>query len=390
MTDPTEPNPTPDTTPDLEALEAAMRRGLHLNADEIEAAPILTPAGQRRRRWQPLAAAAAVIAVAVGGAAMRWTGQTPDRPDPTPGAPNSAASADEGYAGWRLESYAGVQLRVPESWGWGGAPTSTGFGATGDEAVLDCAGKHAYVVPGSTKYEFEPKDTPFVGRPDFMTDMCVGSTIDLETSVDYVWLGSFAPLGVRELDGGFTAETVDVGGQRVTVTTRDPDLRDQIIASAAAVDTDDNGCAARLAQRVQASGTGSKAGFPDSLSVCAYRFGSKKGNGYLMWSQRIDGAAVAAYVTAVDHHSALYDPFGECSDPSQQLVVLRWGLGREWATTDVISTGSDCRQIAFGVPRGALLAPVNPETMGPLRSGWLRAYVPAGPDDLRLFKPMMG
>lgn len=139
------------------------------------------PPSSPRWRWV-LPAAAAVAALAVPGAIL--VGNTlrnndsgvanppasASRTAPTGGdsstseSPTTAATANGRPAGipadWRAESYAGVQVWVPPTWGWGGAPYAPDWNAG---EVVDCSGGRAFTVPAARHTKTCPRARPMSG-----------------------------------------------------------------------------------------------------------------------------------------------------------------------------------------------------------------------------------
>ena len=239
----------------------------------------------RRRGRSTWVAALAVLALVVTVAVVGRATRTP------PGVityPSVHAPAD-----WRYESYAGVQVRVPAAWGFGGAPLRADFfggrlGACGaNQAAVRSTADHAAYVTSAT---------PFVGRPSKMTDACVpwGSDGSLP-STDAVWFGSPLAVGVKGV-GSVVAETRAIGGQHVTVFSGESALRRQILGTAEVVDVDGNGCPTRA---VQVASPGPDSLAPTSLSVCVYS--QDTGTTALLWSGRVDARSAQAYADAVQH-----------------------------------------------------------------------------------------
>ena len=192
-------------------------------------------------------------------------------------------------SGWRYESYDGVQLRVPPSWGWGGAPIR---GTFNDGRLGSCGTSQAVARPGSTS-GYVPATTPFVGRPAVLSNLCMSWGSDgVMPGVDAVWFDSPLPIGARQV-GTRTAETRYAWDQHVTVFSADPALRREILASVERVDVDANGCPTRAVQEPSA-GAGDLT--PSSLSVCVYS--QDTGTAVLLWSARRDASVARDYTAA--------------------------------------------------------------------------------------------
>lgn len=188
-------------------LERIMREGLELHAGDAadglrEPMPpeLWLPRG---RPWlrRALVAAAVLTVIGVGGGVVTLIAHQ----DRSQGTIVSQVTGPD-TSGWRTESYAGVSLQVPPSWGLGVNPVEQ----LGEAPAL-CSDD-----PGS----------PYVGRPVILSDMCVGwrSATGPYPTTDAVWFGS--PLDVGStVAAGRHAVTRALGGQHVTVFTDDTGLR---------------------------------------------------------------------------------------------------------------------------------------------------------------------
>ncbi|QIX25774.1 hypothetical protein ncot_03575 [Nocardioides sp. JQ2195] len=381
-------------------LERIMRQGLvdraaHA-ADALEEPMRTRP--PRPRGWLGVAAVAAAVVV---GGPLVWHFAGADQRSP---APDDRVAADSGKpASWRVESYGGVQVRVPPTWGWGGAPMANLD--AGDERPLDC-GAAAFVRPGSSDYETVPRDTPYVGRPVMMTDAC--AIVGLENApaapapaADSVWLDAAGvEVGTTELGDGYVRETVEVGRGTVTVTSDDPALRARILATAEAVDVDDNGC------RADATWSDVPAGDlrdvdPESLSVCAYE--TVGGETMLVWSTRRDARAATAYGDAVELSSATYDPIRLCTEQPEGQWLAVGVNGKDGRTAWTAAVMGECAQIqwhyrAQGDPESLAASPVIPRTVKPWGGSEARAYLVgpvkwreyAGKEGAGMFRGILG
>ncbi|KQY56610.1 MULTISPECIES: hypothetical protein [unclassified Nocardioides] len=381
-------------------LERIMRQGLAERAEEAADSleePLATRPG-RRRNWL---AAAAVAAALVVGVPLAW--QAIDRDDTGPTGGDEVATDDGGPPAWRVESYGGVQVRVPPSWGWGGAPMRNVD--PGDDRPLDC-GAAAFVRPGSSDYEFIPKNTPYVGRPVMMTDACTVLTgrelseLGVPTS-DSVWLDAVGVQpGTVDVGNGYVRETVKVGDDTVTVTSDDPELRTKILATAESVEVDANGCATDATWDDVPDGTLREIE-PESLSVCSYM--TYRGETTLVWSARRDTDDAAQYAQVVEESSANYDPIRPCTEQpdGEWLAIGVNGAGGKTAWTGVVM--GECAQIlwhykAQGDPESLAASPVVPRTVAPWASSWTRGYLAgpvnwgeyAGKDGEGMFRGLLG
>ncbi|WP_067441121.1 hypothetical protein [Nocardioides jensenii] len=356
-------------------LERIMREGLTAHAEHAPdrlQEPVNTRAG-RSRTWVVAAAAAAALVV---GVPLGW--QAIDRAGDGPSGNEQVAAEDGGTANWRVESYDGLQVRVPRTWGWGGAPMQDSFG---EDQVLDC-GVAPFVVPGGSDYEVVPKNTPYVGRPVMMTDACTVLTSEKATELgvpraDSVWLNAAAVRpGTVDVGDGYVRETVTVGNGTVTVTSDDAALRKQILGTAEAVDVDANGCDTNRSWSGIPDGQLDEVE-PESLSVCSYE--TRRGKTTLIWSARRDADAATQYADVVKQSSANYDPVRLCTEQpdGDWLAIGVNGAGGKTAWTGVVM--GECAQIlwhfrAQGDPTSLAASPVVPKTVSPWGGSEARSY----------------
>lgn len=282
-------------------LEQAFRDGLRRHAadaptrlrDGIPSAPQERGASRRRTVWLA-AAAAAVVAVGVPVVVQLSGGGSPG----VPGAGGPSAlrtTALPPGVTWRTESYAGVELQVPSTWGWGGTPVDPGVGGDG---VCRVAG--ATVAPDGQSDPNAALDLPYVGRPVLQSDACaMVDRSDARPDVDAVWFASPRPVG-----SSGDSRTVEVAGIRVTVFTGNADLREHILGTVRDVGaTDGNGCATRQG-RAEDVATERAGTTPDGLVVCAYS------TGVLLFGTTRPADAARAYEEAVRRTMAI-DAVGE-------------------------------------------------------------------------------
>lgn len=163
---------------------------------------------------------AAVMLVAVV-LASRWLVGSPlaSRGEAQPSVTPPATTQDRLPAGWRWESYAGIEAAVPDTWE---------YGTTHTPSCLQRKGR-----------------APYVGRPGVVESIaCPDPVPSLAKRTSYLWLDDReAKPGVRRHDGGWIEETRIVGGVTLTVFTDDAALRDRILESVRVVDgSDAYGC----------------------------------------------------------------------------------------------------------------------------------------------------
>ncbi len=282
------------------------------------------------------------------GSASDPVSADPTSPEPTP--------VDE----WRAEAWRGVQVRVPADWAVGGSPQSDG----GSAGMIQCG--------GVVDEDLNPVEgVPYVGRPVSMTDMCLGLDQDdlPEPTASYVWLDSPLEAGEETWDNGFTSETVEVGGQHVSVATDDAVLRAEILASVEEVETDAYGCP-QSGRDVPPSGGAE--GRPDRLAICVYD--SVGLGGGLDWSGEVGAAAAGEFVDSVAGRA---DPV-DC----RQHLNEQWGVLYVEAGGATTAYALDLRCGLIRPPRTAGDHPVvhlRPENIEPWWLPGVRAYVQAPP-----------
>lgn len=183
-------------------LETMFRSSLAGNAGEaVEAGDRAAAAhgGVRRRRriTAGIAGAAAAVILAPAVVVALTLGQGGSNVA-APGVPHS----------WRVESYNGIELRVPSTWGWGWT-------------ILGC----------------QPGPAPYVGRPFPGTLSCAESRAADDS---HVWFDSHDPVGSRQ---GETTVHVH-GATQFNITVADPNAIElqRILESIQPVTTDANGC----------------------------------------------------------------------------------------------------------------------------------------------------
>lgn len=317
---------------DDEQLERAVRDGLHLKADEVEVVGGYAEAAHRgaRRRGRVKVAAAALVAAAVIVPAAVIAQQSAGTDNvATDGKSNDGGRDASGWTGgpapvapanWRVESYNGVQLRVPPDWGWGGTPSHL----PGSDSLGFC-GPGAFAYPGEdgiTRFT-EEVDMPYVGRAGYtMTDVCMGDWF-ASPEHPWVWLGARIDVGTEKLSDDFVQQTVEVGGVRVTVGDDDSVELATILGSVKAVEVDANGC------QVTADLAGSPQGLSGldtvrSVSVCVYRHREDE-SVMLGYSTTLAGPAAQHVFDAIEQTSGGVPDCGSPQDfPPLDDVVLRF------------------------------------------------------------------
>jgi hypothetical protein len=350
---------------DDDTLGQIMREGLEFRAGSAATAlaerPGHHPHAVRRGRRPWLAAAAAVAVVLAGGVTFAVLHDS--------GTDDGVVAVDSGPvpADWRYESYDGVQVRVPPTWGWGGAPMGSG------DQMTACGSPVAAVLPNIDGVQ-ALTHAPFVGRPVTMSDACQGGEAALaRPTVSALWFDSPLDVGT-DASGAQVAQTVAVGSQHVTVFAGDDSLRAEILSTAEAVRVDGNGCpTAPVADPAPRPEGGPSA---QGLAVCVYD------QGRLLWSASKDAAAAAGYVSAFQQATSVYDAARSCPlKPAEQWVAV--GVEYAGAPTRWDIADFTCRVLVgsydVGEPEPARYeAPLTPATVEPWAGGGITAYV-AGP-----------
>jgi hypothetical protein len=122
-------------------------------------------------------------------------------------------------AGWRWESYGGVEVQVPDDWD---------YGTTGAPSCLETA-------------ETAQRSRGYVGRPGPVPAIaCPDPVPALEKRRAYLWFDSDAGDGVTAYDAGWVEQSRVVGDLALTVFTDDPALRTRILDSARRAPSDES------------------------------------------------------------------------------------------------------------------------------------------------------
>jgi len=293
----------------------AFRDAFDRHAGDLPAGPDLTDVRRRARRRSTLTilgAAATVVALltvtfTVTGERSEIEGRTPVADATTagpsvstPSAPSPTSPPSTPREGWRLVSYRDVELKVPQSWGDDIEPSS--------DWCID---------------ESSLPSEPYVAREQpnrvVATIGCLGEGDSSEVGLSsepptglwapHVTLGAGhgdARVGVTAVDG-WTVVRERVGAAFVSVTVRDPQLAEDILATAVVVDEDFNGCLARdpiqstTFERPTPPYDLTAIGRVDSVSVCMYPIGdfADPSQPRLISSTRLVGQAAADELAAL-------------------------------------------------------------------------------------------
>jgi len=286
---------------DEQRLTEILRDGLRQLSTEVD---VTVPVAERaraavvrRRRRSLLLAGAATAAVAtLVVAAMAVThGADRSRPLGPTATASDAPTAPEVPGGYRLESWHSVEVYVPASWGWGGAPPACGVGPRlGSDGHRLVSGE---TVPG------------YVGRPVAQVRHCSQRSQGTQPTptAPYVWLGASLAPGRVDLGDGWVQETRMVAGVTVTVAGDDADLRAAILRSAHPTST---GCDTRLAAPPTPGGSAEDGTFaPGSMLVCAYAADESAAHYDLLYAESLPAGAAKELADAV----VAAKPLGEFS-----------------------------------------------------------------------------
>ena len=234
----------------------------------------------------------------------------PSDPASTPSpAVDEYVTVPEPPKAWRTEVWRDVQLEVPRGWALGYAPL------TGRGDVMSCG---TGPLEGSG-----PPGRPYVGRPGYGSDVClVESLEDVGLDRPGVWFDSPLPTGDVLAKSGLHQVTVDTGGTRTTVASKDDAELRRLLDSVELVGQDANGCPARPRPSNAMGSEGP--GQPTYLSVCLYE---SNGAGELVreWTERQSRAAAEGLLAAVEDRVGGACP-ARCLPPCppvDQVVLLR-------------------------------------------------------------------
>lgn len=324
----------------------------------VLARPGVETATRSRRHSRGVGAAVVAVLALVGGVAyVAHQSRTPDGVISYP--------ATDVPQSWRYESYDGVQVQVPDTWGWGGAPLHSEI-FRGKDALGSCGSSTAAVSSPDDPASYVSSITGFTGRPVAVSDLCLSWGSDgIMPQADALWFASPLEVGVQDV-GSTVAETRAVGGQHVTVFSLQPALRRQVLGTAHVVGTDADGCPARA---VLQPADGPAQLRPDSMSVCVYS--QDTGASVLLWSGLVGTVDAQAYADTFRTVSSDTEAVTCPSVPSRTWVAL--GLhgdgGTRWDLADL-----SCARLRG--PGGAQ-ASMTPATVRPWATGGVTAYVPA-------------
>jgi hypothetical protein len=283
----------------------------------------------------------------------------PAAPAPSTSAAQTAPSPSEAGlpAGWRWESFGGVEVGVPGDWGWD----------NGSQRL------HQYCV---SRGDREPQ--PAVGRPGPTTmALCAGG----DRSTDVATTGTIVAFEWTRQRGGIEHRgdrtTVRRNGVEVIVQAVG-DLRRRIVATIRAADPDRNGCPAT---HPIGGRPGLRPGAPVDLTAlgdvpvvvaCRYRIGETT---RLLSSLRLDGTATVRALAGAPVGGGPDEPESCAPEISygDEVLVLRIGQRRE-----VVVRYSGCDH--NGIDDGIAVRTLTEAAVAPLLAGPNRPWSATGSD----------
>jgi hypothetical protein len=352
-------------------LERLMKEGLERRASTVDesAAGQLVASAHRNaaaRPWRTTAvmglAAASVAGIAFATVALNdddiRSGGRDKTNDPATGSPVTE---------WRTEYWRDTKVDVPADWGWGGAPSpdivDPESGSNGEP--IDC-GAMAYIGPEGVRFLNGDRSVPYVGRPLMMTDACMGGFTPGQwrpPTAPYVWLGAPVEPGTVEFSNGYVMETVEVNGSTVSVATKDPELRREILATTGGGETcmsDYDG--APTIQAVPREGVPEVTG----MTVCAYT--EDDGHAQLTYVTNVGAEAARNFKDAVGR-----TPVADCRPGNSNEWVLLTVEGTEGIRQEHLVQLGECSGIEL-IPGGELIE-LTDETVSPWAVDGIPAYV---------------
>jgi hypothetical protein len=248
----------------------------------------------RRRRLAVLSTLAAVLAIAaVAFSVIQFPRAVP-------------FAGDTLLPGWRWESYGGVEVQVPSSWGYTSGAWSPCFQQRGKPSVVRPTGLLSFVY-------------------------CTARVPQAKYRWNYVGFDGFEDVGKERLDHGWVRETTMVGGVKLTVATNDAGLRWRILASARrSGPVDVFGCPIGYDFPTPAKGPTGPGLDPsatvESVSVCSYSIQNGwvgTAPGMLVSSSKLEDTqarAVVGAILAAPHGSGPNSPYaGECTSDDKLM-----------------------------------------------------------------------
>lgn len=320
------------------------------------------------RRWSQLIAVPVVI---LGSWAISGCGSSEPVAGPDPAATTSGAG-EPLPAGWRWESYAGVEVGVPADWGWGNGTQRLGqwcvsrggdrsrpiVGRPGAATLVGCAGANERVRPQTLL-----KNTGQVVAFERSTKRAEGVTHEGDST------------------------TVDLNGVAVTVIAP-PELRQRIVDTVHETERDSHGCPVTHAVSEAPETRPEPADVTtlravSAVSACKYDVvqGGLPRDPRLRSSLRLDGAEAARAVERIAEAPADGGP----NAPDQCLADVSYGddilvlrIQSQAGLSEVVVRYAGCDHNGFddGVTVRALTA----ASMKPLIAGPNAVYSFSGPE----------
>jgi len=263
--------------------------------------------GRHRRRVATVSVAAALLLPAVAWAAFS-TG--PALQTPTPAAQGVVPQRPH-VGGWRWESWGGIEVQVPRSWG--------------DADLTQWCADHGTSGPAVDRPELRSGDHVLCslydnGRPTYTSGLLVR------------WAPSSPRLSRADVAPYATTRIFTLGDVTLTLVDVDPAVGDAILESAQVIAVrDHHGCSPQQ----QLGGAGFLADGPTatlnsgigpaaSVSVCRYGFGGGWSGTRLISSHRLTGSAAAHLVTALRDAPRVRTPgrSRHCHVPEREFTVL--------------------------------------------------------------------
>lgn len=324
------------------------------------------PGRLRARTVAMTLAAAATVAVVVS--ALWLTGSDAGGNGGAPGGPESRDTAVlptyvEPEAGWRRESYRGVELQVPADWGY--------FAVGPDWCAADSEGAPPKPRP------------PGIGRPGAVLDiLCSAEHPPPNLRSTWARLDVSGEAGAQDAGYGWVKESKKLGAVTLTVFSDNAELRSKILGSMHPVDdTDGHGCEPSHPASVGRDyrpdvGTGGldTLGAAESISVCRYSRGDIRApKNPIISSSLMTGAQAQNMVDAINKAPEGSGPneSANCSGDLQygdEVVVLRVRGGSQEREVLVRYSGCDGNGVDDGVRAHRLTAEVlRPVLSGPNR-----------------------
>jgi hypothetical protein len=352
-------------------LERLMKEGLERRAETVDegaAGALVASAreGSARRPWRTTAVMG-LAAASVAGIAFATVVLTRDDGIRSGGRDVVAPNSGGPVTAWRTEYWHDTKVDVPADWGWGGAPMSdfVEVGSPPSDKVIDC-GATAFMGPDGKRLLNGDGTIPYVGRPIMQTDACNGSFGPGEwpqPTAPYVWLGAPVSPGTVELADGYVMETVEVNGSTVSVATKDPALRRQILATAGGGET----ClseydGAPSIQVVPREGVRDATG----MTVCAYS--EENGKAELTYATHVGAAATNDFKAALQTA-----PTETCQPRDVREWVLLTVEGTQGLRQEHLVQLGECSGIEV-IPGGDLTS-LTEATVAPWAVDGIPAYV---------------